>query len=42
MKKYQIRISKRFAVLENLNDSEKINWAWENMKESIKPQITAV
>jgi hypothetical protein len=42
MKKYQISISNRFAVLENLNDSEEINWAWENMKGSIEPQITAV
>jgi len=26
-KQYQIRISNRFAGLENLNDSEDINWA---------------
>jgi hypothetical protein len=26
-KQYQIKISKRFVGLENLNDSEDINWA---------------
>jgi hypothetical protein len=35
-KKYQIEISNRFASLENLNDSEDINRAWENIKETIK------
>jgi len=35
-KQYQIQISKRFAALENLNDSEDINMAWENIKENIK------
>jgi hypothetical protein len=35
-KQYQIKISNRFAALENLNISENINWAWENIKESIK------
>jgi hypothetical protein len=35
-KKYQIEISKRFASLENLNDSEDINRAWENIKENVK------
>jgi hypothetical protein len=34
-KQYQIKISDRFAALENLNVSEDINWAWENIKESI-------
>jgi hypothetical protein len=29
-------MSKRFAALENLNVSEDINRAWENIKESIK------
>jgi hypothetical protein len=32
-KRYQIKISNRFAGLENLNDSEDINRAWENIKE---------
>ena len=27
--KYQIKISNKFAALENLNDSEDINRAWE-------------
>jgi 50S ribosomal subunit-associated GTPase HflX len=34
-KHYQIEVSNRFAVLENLSDSEDINRAWEN-KENIK------
>jgi hypothetical protein len=35
-KQYQIKISNRFSALENLNVSEDINRAWENIKESIK------
>jgi hypothetical protein len=35
-KQYQIDISKRFAALENLNDREDTNRAWENIKENIK------
>jgi len=35
-KQYQIEISNRFAVLENLSDSEDINRAWENIQENIK------
>jgi len=35
-KQYQIEISKRFAALENLNDSEGINRAWENVKENTR------
>ena len=35
-KQYQIKISNRFAALENLSDSEDINRAWENIKENIK------
>ena len=31
MKQYQIKISNRFAALENLSDSEDINRAWENI-----------
>ena len=34
--KYQIKISVRYAALENLYDSEETNRAWENMKEDIK------
>jgi hypothetical protein len=33
---YQIKISNRFAALENLCDSEDIHRAWENIKEIIK------
>ena len=35
-KQYKIKISNRFAALENLSDSEDINRAWENIKENIK------
>ena len=35
-KQYQIKISKRFTALENLDDNEDINWAWENIQENIK------
>ena len=35
-KQYQIAISNRFAALDNLNDSEDINKAWENIKENTK------
>ena len=31
-KQYQIKLSNRFAALENLNDREDINRAWENIK----------
>jgi hypothetical protein len=34
-KQYQIKIAHRFASLENLNDSEDINRARENIKETI-------
>jgi len=36
-KQYQIKISNRFAALENLSDSEDINRAWEKIDENIKP-----
>ena len=35
-KRYQIGITNSFAALENLNDNEDINRAWENIKENIK------
>jgi hypothetical protein len=35
-KQYKIKISNRSAALENLNFSENINRAWENIKENIK------
>jgi len=35
-KQYQIKISNKFAALENLNDSEDINRTCENIKQSIK------
>jgi len=35
-KQYQIEISNGFAALENSNQSEDINRAWENIKENIK------
>ena len=35
-KHYQIKISNRFAALDNLNNSDDINRAWENIKDDIK------
>jgi len=35
-KEYHIKISKRVAALENLNDGEDIKRAWENIKKNIK------
>jgi predicted aldo/keto reductase-like oxidoreductase len=35
-KEYQTEITKKFAALENLNDNEDINRAWENIIENIK------
>ena len=34
-KQYEIKISNRFAALENLYYSKYINSAWENIKENI-------
>ena len=39
---YQIEITDWFAALENLNDEEDINRAWENIKENNKPQVKRV
>jgi hypothetical protein len=36
MKHYHIEITNKSAVLENLNDSEDINMAWENFRENTK------
>jgi len=36
-KQYQIKNTNRFAALENLNDGNDINRAWENTEENIKP-----
>ena len=33
---YQIKITNRFAALENMNDYEDINRIWENIKENIQ------
>jgi hypothetical protein len=38
-KQYPNKISNRLAALENLNDSENINRAWENVKENIKISV---
>jgi len=35
-KQYQIKISNRFAAMENLSDGDDIRRAWENIKENIK------
>jgi len=41
-KRYQIKISYRFAASKNLSDRQDINRAWENIKENIKPQLQRV
>jgi hypothetical protein len=38
-KRYHIKISNQFAALENLNDSEDKNRAWENIKVNINSSI---
>jgi hypothetical protein len=35
-KQYQLKISNRFAAMENLNVCEDINRVWKNIKENIK------
>jgi hypothetical protein len=39
MKNDKIKISNRFAVLENLSDSEHINRYWKNIDENIKISV---
>jgi len=34
--RYQIKITNRFAALENVNDDEDVNRIWENIKENIQ------
>ena len=41
-KEYQMKISKSFAVLQNLSYSEDINRAWENTKRLEKSQLKGV
>ena len=36
MERYQIEITNRFAVLENLNDDEDVDRTWENIKENFQ------
>jgi uncharacterized FlaG/YvyC family protein len=38
-KNHQIKISNRFAALENLRDSEHINRYWKNINENIKISV---
>jgi hypothetical protein len=38
-KQYQIGITNRFAVLENLKEDEDVNRTWENIKENIKTSV---
>ena len=35
-KQYPIKVSNKFAALENLSDGEDINRAWRSIKETIK------
>jgi hypothetical protein len=39
-KQYQIEITNKFAALENLNDGDGINRAWENSKANFKTSAT--
>jgi hypothetical protein len=39
MERYQIEITNRFAVLENLNDDEDVDRTWENIKENIQTSV---
>jgi len=41
-KRYWNEISKRFAAVENLSDSEDINMAWKTLKRIYKPQLKTV
>jgi len=41
-KQYQIKISKRFTALENLNDSEDMNKAGKTLKGISKRQIKRI
>jgi len=34
--RYQIKITNRFAALENVNDDEDVNRIWENIKENVE------
>jgi len=38
-KQYQIKISNRFAALQNSNDSKDINRAWENVEDNSKTSV---
>ena len=42
MKQYQSDISKSFAPLQNLNDGENINRAWENITKNIRTSTKGV
>ena len=37
--KYQIKITNRFAALENSDDDEDVNRTWENIKENIQMSV---
>jgi len=36
---YQIKITNRFAALENVNDYEDVNRTWQNIKENIQTPV---
>ena len=38
-KQYRIKLSNRFAALENLSESEDVNSIWENIQENIKSSV---
>jgi len=41
-KQCKVKISKRFAYLENLNENEEVNRAWENIKENISTSANEI
>ena len=41
-KQYHIKVSKRFAALEDLNDGEDVNRTWGTLKTIAKPKIQRV
>jgi len=42
IKQYQMKISNRYAALQNLNGTEDINWALKNIKENIRTSVKSV
>jgi hypothetical protein len=39
---YQVKITNRFAALENYDDNVDMNTAWENIRENIKTSVKEI